>query len=145
MLFRQSTMPAAEARLVDPRLLAHVGDAVFHLFERERSLLSAVSVSQLHQASSRRASADAQATLLDALGGKLNQDEADLVRRARNLKPQRQHRADQAAYRKATAFEALIGYLYLTDTARLNEVLQLTLTEPPGDIGSARKSSPGAP
>ncbi|HEY9789040.1 MAG TPA: ribonuclease III domain-containing protein [Candidatus Obscuribacterales bacterium] len=129
MLFTASELSESEAGVIEPRLLAHIGDAVFHLYERERELQSAQTVSQLHMATTRRASAAAQADLLDSLAERLRPKEQDLVRRARNIKPQRQHRNDQAAYRKSTAFEALIGYLYLTDGQRLKQLLDWTLPE----------------
>jgi ribonuclease-3 family protein len=127
MLFTATELSESEAGAIPPRLLAHIGDAVFHLYERERELQSASTVSQLHQATTRRASAAAQADLLDLLADRLRPHEQDLVRRARNIKPQRQHRSDQAVYRKSTAFEALIGYLYLTDGSRLKQLLDWTL------------------
>ena len=137
MFFSRNCLSVDQARTISPRLLAHLGDAVFHLFERERKLLTAATVSQLHRVSSMRATARAQAQLLDMLSDLLTEQEADLVRRARNIKPQRQKRAEQASYRKSTAFEALLGYLYVTDTGRLKQILALTLTE---DC----KGSPGA-
>jgi ribonuclease-3 family protein len=131
MLFSSTPLTDSQLRNVSPRLLAHIGDAVFHLYERERELLSAATVSDLHRTTSRRASAGAQAGLLNELSGKLTEVEADIVRRARNIKPQRQKRTDQAAYRKSTAFEALIGYLYLTDSVRLKQILEWTLPNEP--------------
>lgn len=126
MLFSQSFIPTADVRAMSPRLLAYIGDAVFHLFEREREILSAATASQMHRNSTKRASAKGQATLLDLIEPELSEEEADIVRRARNLKsPQR--RANQAEYRRATAFEALVGYLYLTDGARLQLILQRTV------------------
>jgi ribonuclease-3 family protein len=130
MFFSVTTLPLEQVNAMSPRLLAHLGDAVFHLYERERELITAETVSQLHRTASRRASAAAQADLLDRLLPRLTLAEQDIVRRARNIKPQRQHRTEQASYRKSTAFEALLGYLYLTDAARLKEILDLTMVEP---------------
>ena len=127
MLFSGKSLPQAQARAISPRLLAHVGDAVFHLYERE--LTSAATVSQLHRITTLRANTQAQAQLLDKLSESLTEEESDLVRRARNIKPHKQHRTQQAAYRKATAFEALLGYLYLTDQDRLKQLLDLTLPD----------------
>lgn len=123
-------MSEFEARQISPRLLAHLGDAVFHLYEREREILAASTPSQMHRNATVRASATGQADLLERISARLSEAETDIVRRARNLKPS-QRRADQASYRLATAFEALLGYLYLTNSARLLEVLHWTESEAP--------------
>jgi ribonuclease III family protein len=122
MIFGRPRLPEAEARLLSPRLLAHLGDAVFHLFEREREIISVSSVKDMHRKTTSRASAVSQAQLLDQIANALTEPEADIVRRARNVKGG-SRRAGQNAYRRSTAFEALLGYLYLTDGERLCEIL----------------------
>jgi len=109
------------------RLLAHLGDAVFHLYEREREILSASSAKQMHNRVTSRVNAERQAQLLDQISPALNPLELDITRRARNVKAANYKKGDQSAYRKATAFEALIGYLYLSDLTRLQEVLDSTV------------------
>jgi ribonuclease-3 family protein len=111
------------------RLLAHLGDAVLHLFEREREILSVSSARQLHTRTVSRVSAAKQAQFLDVVADRLTEVEQDIVRRARNVKPSGYRKAGQNAYRKATAYEALIGYLYLTEPDRMHQVLQWTLSE----------------
>jgi ribonuclease-3 family protein len=106
------------------RQLALLGDAVFHLFEREREITRASSASQMHKRA--RVGAKQQAKLLDQLEAHLRESELDLVRRARNMKASGYRKIDQSTYRLATAFEALLGFLYLTDIARLREVLKIT-------------------
>lgn len=108
------------------RHLAHLGDAVFHLFERERQISTAASARQLHQKSTVTVSAKHQAELLLQLSEMLSASESDLVRRARNLKPSGYRKSGQSTYRQATAFEALLGYLYLQDQKRLKEILNWT-------------------
>jgi len=112
----------SEARLIPLRMLAHLGDAVFHLHEREREILTSVSARQLHDKATSRVKAVKQAELLDLIENKLTETEADIVRRARNLKPAGYRKVGQSAYRKATAFEALVGFLYLCDPVRLDEI-----------------------
>jgi ribonuclease-3 family protein len=107
-------------------LLAHLGDAVFHLFEREREIFNAASARQMHSRVNSRVNAEKQAELLELLTEHLNEQELDLVRRARNVKASNFKRAMQKVSRKATAFEALLGYLYLENPARLKEILTLT-------------------
>ena len=107
-------------------LLAHLGDAVFHLFEREKEIFNAGTAKQMHKRVNSRVNAEKQAELLDLLTTYLNDQELDLVRRARNMKASRDKRAVQAVSRKATAFEALLGFLYLEDQLRLRYILSLT-------------------
>lgn len=108
------------------RNLAHLGDAVFELFERERELLASVTVKKLHDQVVSRVNSKEQARLIEILKPNLTEDELDIVRRARNLKPAGRRNVEQAVLRQATAFEALIGYRFLTDEVRLKELLDLT-------------------
>jgi len=114
----------SDVKDVSLRSLAHLGDAVFHLYEREREVTRTSSASQMHKRA--RVKATQQAELLQVLMPSLTDFELDLVRRARNLKATGFRKVDQTSYRHATAFEALLGYLYLTDFARLKEILQIT-------------------
>jgi ribonuclease III family protein len=120
----------SQASDISLRQLAHVGDAVFHLFVREKEVLRASSAKEMHKRTAGVVSYKGQAKALHLLTDSLNEQEKDLVRRARNMKPAAYRRSEQALYRKATAFEALLGYLYLTDTGRLNHLLNL-MNEPP--------------
>ncbi len=113
------------------RLLAHLGDAVFDLFEREREILSVSTAKELHARVSARVRAEKQAELLQSLLPALGVSEKEIVRRARNLKLPGQRKPGQLIYRQATAFEALIGYLYLTSPTRLRQILSLTAACPP--------------
>jgi len=138
MIFGRPRLPEVEARLLSPRLLAHLGDAVFHLFEREREIISVSSVKDMHKKTTDRASAISQAQLLDLITDELTDQEADIVRRARNVKGG-SRRSGQDAYRRSTAFEALLGYLYLTDGLRLAEIL--SRCEPTGSDAKAQGES----
>ena len=118
---------ARRVRNLPLKNLAHLGDAVFELFEREKETVSAVSVESLHKQVVSRVNSKEQARLLLLLKPLLNESELDIVRRARNLKATNFRRnVEQSVLRQATAFEALIGYLYLTDEVRLQELLGKT-------------------
>lgn len=121
------------------RVLAHLGDAVFSLYEREQEALSCVSAKQIHGKVIARVSAAKQAAILFALTPNLLPDELEIVRMARNLKPSSYRKAGQTAYRQSTAFEALLGYLYLCDQGRLCQVLSLTRA------GGEEPEQPGRP
>lgn len=127
MIFQEGQVDRETAKLIPLKVLAHLGDAVFHLFERERQALTIKTAAQLHKQAAVRVSAGRQAEMLAQLIGELSEEEADIVRRARNLKPSNYRKSGQDIYRQATAFEALLGYLYLTDESRLLSILQLTL------------------
>jgi len=134
MLFNKPFMQDVDAeerarrvRNLPLKNLAHLGDAVFELFEREKETVSAVSVESLHKQVVSRVNSKEQARLLLLLKPLLNESELDIVRRARNLKATNFRRnVEQSVLRQATAFEALIGYLYLTDEVRLQELLGKT-------------------
>lgn len=100
---------------------------MFALFEREREILNAVSVKQMHQRVANRASALCQSELLEKVLPALTEVERDIVRRARNISAPSRPKGGQVHYRRATAFEALLGYLYLTEPERLRQVLNLTV------------------
>lgn len=127
MIFQKETIDGEKAKLVPLKVLAHLGDAVFHLFERERQALTIKTAAQMHKQAALRVSAGQQAEMLTQLSAQLTEEEADIVRRARNLKPSNYRKSGQDIYRQATAFEALLGYLYLTDEKRLLTILNLTL------------------
>ena len=121
-------LPVEQARLISMRLLAHLGDAVLHLFEREREVLTVSSAQQMHARTTSRVSAARQAEFLHVVTDRLTELEHDIVRRARNVKPAGYRKVGQSTYRKSTAYEALIGFLYLTDRDRLQTVLSWTST-----------------
>lgn len=128
MLFSQdASLTQEQAAALPPRILAHLGDAVLHLYEREKEILHAASVNQLHVRLVQRVSAAGQSELLACVEPHLVSAEAEIVRRARNVRGLGAGRkGKQAEYRRATAFEALIGYLYIVDLARMQYLLKLT-------------------
>ena len=78
--------------------------------------------------------AHTQALMVEALEKELTSEEYDVYRRGRNAKSVTTAKnASVADYRKATGFEALMGYLYLEDkferavflTKRALEILQI--------------------
>ena len=127
LFFNEPHQPGA-ALALPVALLAHLGDAVFHLYERERTIFIASTAKDLHRRVNQRVNAEKQAELLDSISAYLSEQELDLVRRARNIKASNLKRALQAVSRKATAFEALLGFLYLENPSRLRYILSLTVT-----------------
>lgn len=134
-------MERRELNELSLRVVAQLGDAVFELFERERELLGSATAEKLHHKVVKRVNATAQSKILDGLAEHLSDGEKDIVRRARNIKPSYSRRSDQLNYRKSTAFEALIGYLYLSDRERLEEILKLSLSLTGPDVETAADSA----
>lgn len=110
---------------ISPIILAFVGDGVHTLFVRDMVVKSGVKV-DFHKKSSAQCNAKAQSKKLDELMPKLSEKELDIVRRARNAKTHNiAKNSDLETYKKATSYEALIGYLYLKgDYTRLDEILK---------------------
>ena len=105
-----------DVRAYSPLTLAYIGDAIYDLVIRsvvvERANRSA---NDLHKKATRYVKAEAQATMVLALLDELTPEEEAVYKRGRNAKSHTMAKnASMADYRKATGFEALMGYLYLT-------------------------------
>ena len=112
------------------RNYAHIGDSVWELFVRTYTIYKTSNSKLLHKMTTDRVNATFQKDLLNLLMPELSEDELELARRARNLPIPVGRRSIQADYRQATAFEVLIGYWYLHNKERLEEVYQIIkLTE----------------
>jgi len=109
-------MTLSQAYRLPALQLAFMGDTVCDLMARTGLMFTDQPVKSMHAAAAQRVNARAQAAQLDAIAHLLDNKETDIVQRARNSHPG--HSIPQAAtreeYLKATAFEALMGYLYLT-------------------------------
>lgn len=124
----QLTAPIAkcDALALHPMSLAFVGDAVQALYTRTRVTVGSTrKTGALHHEVTKVVKAVAQAAEADKLLPLFDEDEQDLFRRARNCKIQTSAKhAEPAEYRKASGFEAVIGYLYLIgNTERLEKFL----------------------
>lgn len=106
--------------------LSFLGDAVFELLVREYIISKNVAkLNDLQVLTLDYVTAKRQAYFLDMLtkNNVLDESEFDLVRRGRNIKTHKSPKnCDMITYKYATAFEILIGYLYLNDKNRLNLV-----------------------
>ncbi len=110
-----------------PLALAFVGDCVYELYIRNYLITEKYrDVNELHRNSVFFVKAKAQAHILHELEPELQEEEANIVRRGRNAHPHTVPKnADVADYRLATAYETLIGYLYLSgETERLAYLLE---------------------
>ena len=103
--------------------MAWLGDAIWELHQRLHHCQLPAQSKTLHQAVVSSVRADAQAKLLRGLEPQLRPEELDLVRRARNRAGPGPRRGEASSYGQATGFEALLGWLFLHDPARLVELL----------------------
>lgn len=110
------TVKEVDIRSYSPLTLAYIGDAVYDLIVRtvvvERANRAA---SALHKKTSSIVRAKTQSDMIEVLMPKLTEEEAEVYKRGRNAKPHTTAKnASVSDYRRATGFEALVGYLYLT-------------------------------
>ena len=115
-----------EVNLMSPLTWAYIGDCVYELYIREHLVQTTnLKPHKLHIEAIKHVKAAAQAKLLKELEDFLTEEEKDIVRRTRNT--QNHHvakNADPTDYMYSTAFEGLIGYLYLSgEKERLEEIL----------------------
>ena len=108
------------AKLMNPVVLAFVGDAVYTLCVRQRlALLSGEKTGALNRRASEKVSAHGQSEALERILPRLTEEESEIFRRGRNAKkPTKSKNASVGEYVRSTGFEALIGYLYLTGQAQ---------------------------
>ena len=115
-----------EINLMPPLTWAYVGDCVYELFIRTQLInKTKLKPHALHIEAIKHVKAQAQAETLKKIYDDLTDEEKDIVRRGRNAENHHLPKnANVQDYMHATAFEALIGYLYLTkQNDRLKEIL----------------------
>ena len=119
-----------------PLVLAYVGDAVYEAYVRTHLVKGGnIPVHRLHRMSTRLVSAKAQSDIVEALLATIDEEEIRIYKRGRNAKAATTPKnADLNDYRRATGFEALVGYLYLAGRfGRLEEILELAVHEREGE------------
>lgn len=112
---------------LSPLTWAYIGDAVYELYIRENLANNTkLKPHKLHIESIKYVKASAQAEILKSIEEELTEREKEIVRRGRNTKNHHLPKnAEVNDYMYSTAFEGLIGYLYLTKQEnRLNEILK---------------------
>ena len=130
MDFINKKLSKEEVKLIQPLVLAYIGDSVYELYIR-LFLMEKLRKKphELHVMAIKYVSAKAQADILYKITKELTDEEKDIVRRGRNA--DNHHLPKNATveeYKYSTAFEALIGYLYLTkQDERLKEILNKCL------------------
>jgi ribonuclease-3 family protein len=100
---------------VNPIVLAYIGDSLYELFVRLHIISQGYTKPAVpHKKSVSYVNAHAQAALLENISDILTEEEKEVVRRGRNAQSYTiPKNVDIEIYKQSTAFEALLGYLYL--------------------------------
>jgi Uncharacterized protein conserved in bacteria len=113
-----------------PVVLAYMGDAVYELIIRSKiTAVGNMQVKKMHRQSSELVKAATQAKMAELISVVLTDEENAVYKRGRNAKSSTMAKnASMIDYRMATGFEALVGYLYLTEQfERLIELVSFGL------------------
>lgn len=124
----QMELPHRDIRSYSPLALAYIGDAVYDLLIRTEIVAKGnCQVNKYHRQVSEIVKAQAQSQLIQSLLENLTEEERDVYHRGRNANSYTKAKnASMGDYHRATGFEALIGYLYLTEQyARITELIRL--------------------
>ena len=122
-------MTETQAGLVNPVVLAFLGDAVYSLWVREQLVRSGEGkASEFQRAAARLESARGQSAYLEKILPLFSEREEEIYRRGRNAKKATKSKnADAAEYNRSTGFEAVLGYWHLIgNDERIEELLALT-------------------
>ena len=127
-LLEQTNKTEEEINLMSPLTWAYIGDCVYELYIRTKLVNNTnLKPHKLHIETIKYVRAEAQAKFLKEIEEELTEEEKEIVRRGRNA--QNHHLPKNASvqeYRYATAFEALIGYLFLTKKYnRIKEIINM--------------------
>jgi ribonuclease III family protein len=117
---------------LSPAVWAYIGDAVYELFIRCHLLAGGpTKTKNLHREAITMVRASFQAQLASLIEPSLKENEMEILKRGRNVKSGHiPAHTDVMTYRYSTAFEALIGYLYLSgERTRLNELLDQVISQ----------------
>ncbi len=121
-----------DIRSYSPLTLAYIGDGVYELIIRTILVKKGnCPVNRLHKKASSLVKAAAQSDIMEVIEEKLTPEELSVYRRGRNAhSPTMAKNATMADYRRATGFEALMGYLYLKeDYSRMVTLIRMGIGE----------------
>lgn len=122
-------MELREIQITDysPLTLAYIGDGIYEVIVRTVIVDEANrQVNKIHKAASNLVKAETQAKMIHLIMDELTEDELKIYKRGRNAKAvTRAKNASMSDYRTATGFEALMGWLYLTEQSeRMMELIK---------------------
>ncbi len=115
-----------------PLTLAYIGDAIYEIVIRTMIVAKGnCAVEKLHKKTTQLVKAKKQAEMIQKIENELSEEEERIFKRGRNAKSYTMAKnATMKEYRLATGFEALMGYLYMTEQEdRMMELIRLALGE----------------
>ena len=117
-----------DVNLINGIALAFEGDAVYSMYIRRHLIFQGLTKpNQLHREATKYVSAKAQANLISLMleEGILTEKEEDIYKRGRNANSHTKAKnTDVVTYRMSTGFEAVMGYLHMTEAIeRLEELI----------------------
>lgn len=118
------SLSSEQVQRISPASWAYLGDAVYELYIRSFYLIPPKRSQLYHQLVVAQVRAESQARHLRSLEPHLTSAELEIIKRGRNATCRCPKRLDPAIYQQATSLEALVGYLYLTDQQRLQELFE---------------------
>lgn len=110
--------------------LAYLGDAYYELEVRKYLINKGFTkVKVLHNEAIKYTSGQAQAHIYETLleNDFLTEEEITIFKRGRNNSSSGRKNVDAKTYTTSTGFEAMIGYLYINDKDRLNELVNKSI------------------
>ena len=125
-------LPDDDIRAISSIALAHLGDGVYELLVRSYLCAHGKATGKgLHRAAVALVCAPRQAAFADCIMDRLTEEEQAVFKRGRNANVHTIPKgADRAQYQKATALEALFGYLYLKgEKDRINALFNAMMEE----------------
>lgn len=129
-LKEQFELEDVDIRTYSPLALAYMGDCAYEIIVRTLLVKQGnCPAGKLHQRASTMVKASAQSQMMEYIEPLLTEEEQQVYRRGRNAhSPTMAKHATMADYRRATGFEALIGYLYLQeDWKRMIDLVKVGL------------------
>lgn len=128
----KQNMELEEINIIDysPLTLAYIGDGIYEIIVRTMIVDEANrQVNKIHKAASNLVKAETQAKMIHFIMDDLTEEEIKIYKRGRNAKAvTRAKNASMSDYRTATGFEALMGWLYLTEQSeRMMELMKKSI------------------
>lgn len=126
----------------NPLVLAYIGDSLYDVYVRSRiiSEYGGLSAHKMHVKAIKYVQAHGQSEAVKYIEAELSEDELAAYKRGRNTKSYTVPKnADVGEYRRATGFEALIGWLYVGGkTERMNELMEKSFNALSGNIAECK-------
>ncbi len=129
-MIKENCIDKNQIKEFNPLALAFMGDGVHTFFVRDYIMKRQnLSAGNFHLVSSYICKAKTQSMFFDKMFEEFSEEEKRVALRARNHKSHTMKNVSLEEYKKATAFEAVLGYLYLLgEKDRLNELLNTSMS-----------------